>query len=405
MNVPFAPLMVGTMVLRVLSGRLSGAEHRLHAGKFVRVGHGFDHDIVLRDPTTRGVSIELDLGDDVASVRVVAGQVSLFGRPVAAGEQVSLPPYVPMMIGGFAVAVGDPGSDRWEEAQRLSSMVAPAGAAQEVAHERAAIGERMATRLYPMRGALSLERRWPAYAAAIAVLLLLFALAGPAAQWVSRQFHDPAADRSALAAAGFRDLTVTEGPSGPVIRGIVRDDAALARLRQLVAERFGPATLDVDTMDGLAASATDLLRAQGVDGEAAPRRGNALLVTAEFLPSDRQAELERLIRQDVPGVTRVYFAADGKRGDRDLQYFFSGSDYGLATYVEGDPGYITTADGTRWFAGAQVPTGHRIVSIGNGRASFERDGRIEELVLGPSAPPTQDKPSTAGGQTTGGTHS
>lgn len=405
MNAAFAPLMLGTMVLRVLSGRLSGAEHRLHAGKFVRVGHGFDHDIVLRDPATRGVSIELDLGDDVANVRVVAGQVSLFGRPVAAGEQVALPPYVPMMIGGFAVAVGDPGSERWEEARRLSSMVAPAQGPQEVAHERAAIGERVATRLYPMRGALSLERHWPAYSAIAAVLLLLIALAGPAAQWMSRQLRDPAAERATLAAAGFPELSVSEGPAGPVIRGIVRDDAALARLRMIVAERFGPATLDVDTMDGLAASATDLLRAQGVDGEAAPRRGNALLVTAEFLPADRQAELARLIRQDVPGIARVYFAADGKRGDRDLQYFFSGSEYGLATFVDGNPGYITTADGTRWFAGAQVPTGHRIVAIGNGRASFERDGRIEELVLGPNVPPAQDKPSTAGGQISEGTHS
>lgn len=405
MNLSFAPPALGTMVLRVLSGRLSGAEHRLHAGKFVRVGHGFEHDIVLRDASTRGISIELHLGADAASVRVVGGQIRLLGRPVAPGEQVTLPPYVPMSIGGFAVAVGDATSERWDEAVRLSSMLAPGSDPQDLASARAALGERVATRFYPMRDALALERRWPVYAALAALLLLLLALVGPAAQWMSRQLHDPAADRSALALAGFGGLDVREGPNGPIIRGIVKDDAALARLRQLVAARFGRATLDVDTMEGLAASATDLLRAQGVDGEAVPRRGNALLVNAEFLPADRQAELERLIRQDVPGVTRVYFAADSRRGDRDLQYFFSGSEYGLATFVDGEPGYVTTADGTRWFAGAQVPTGHRIVSIGNGRATFERDGRIEELVLGPSAPPGRDDRSAAGGQITGRTHS
>jgi hypothetical protein len=52
-----------------------------------------------------------------------------------------------------------------------------------------------------------------------------------------------------------------------------------------------------------------------------------------------------------------------------------------------------------------VPTGHRIVSIGNGRATFERDGRIEELVLGPSTPPAQGQPVTEGGQITGETQS
>lgn len=406
MNAPFLSIAAGTPVLRVLSGRLRGAEHRLHSGKFVRIGHGFDHDIVLRDGTTRGLSIELHLGEEMANVRVVAGQIGLLGRPVAAGEQVALPAYVPMMLGGFAVAIGDPASERWDESTRLSSMIAPAGEAQDVAPPlRAALGERVATRLYPMRGALALDRKWPLYAALAAMLLLLVALAGPAAKWVSHQLHDEAADQALLAAAGFGDLTIANGPAGPVIRGIVKDDAALARLRLVVAQRMGSATLDVDTMDGLAAAATDLLRAQGIDGEAVPRRGNALLVTAEFLPADRQAELARLIKEDVPGVSRILFAADPARGDRDLQYFFSGSEYGLATFVDGNPGYITTADGTRWFAGAQVPTGHRIVTIGNGRASFERNGQIEELVLGPQTPPAPGQPVANGGTANGGTTS
>lgn len=406
MNAPFLSVAAGTPVLRVLSGRLRGAEHRLHPGKFVRIGHGFHHDIVLRDATTRGLSIELHLGEEMANVRVVAGRIGLLGRPVAAGEQVALPAYVPMMLGGFAVAIGDPASERWEESTRLSSMIAPAGEAQEVAPPlRAALGERVATRLYPMRGALALDRQWPLYAALAAMLLLLVALAGPAAKWVSHQLHDEAADQAMLAAAGFDDLTITDGPAGPVIRGIVKDDAALARLRLVVAQRMGTATLDVDTMDGLAAAATDLLRAQGIDGEAVPRRGNALLVTAEFLPADRQAELVKLIKEDVPGVSRVLFAADPARGDRDLQYFFSGSEYGLATFVDGNPGYITTADGTRWFPGAQVPTGHRIVTIGNGRASFERNGQIEELVLGPQTPPAPGQPVANGGAANGGTTS
>lgn len=384
--------MAGATVLRVLSGRLKGAEHRLHGGKFVRVGHGFDHDIVLRDPSTRGLSLELHLGDEVATVRVVAGEAQLFGRPVGAGEEAALPAFIPMMLGGFAVAVGEPTSERWEETERLSSMLTVA----ETGGQRAALGERVATRFYPMRDALSLERRWPIYTALAAMLLLVIAVTGPATRWIGQQLHSSATDRAVLAAAGFRDLTLTESPNGPMIHGIVRDDAELARLRLLVSERIGPAIVDVDTMQALAASATDLLRAQGVDGEAKPRGGHSLLVTAEFLPADRRAELEKLIKRDVPGVTQVAFAPDGGRGDRDLQYFFSGSEYGLATFVDGNPGYITTMDGTRWFAGALVPTGHKIITIGNGRVSFERDGQVEELILGPETPPARPETNLTG---------
>ncbi|UIJ46514.1 hypothetical protein LZK98_06075 [Sphingomonas cannabina] len=406
MNAPFAPLKLAAVVLRVLNGRLEGAEHRLHPGKFVRVGHGFDHDIVLRDPSTRGLSLELHLGDELATIRVIAGQVGLLGRPVAAGEETALPAYVPMTLGGFAVAIGDPASERWEETARLSTTIAPAGeAAVPVESQRAALTERVATRFYPMRDALSIERRWPVYAVVAAALLLLVALAGPTVRWIGGQFHNPDADRAVLAASGFSALKVSDSPSGLIITGIVKDDAELARLRMVVAERIGAATIDVDSMQALAASATDLLRTQGIDGEARPMRGNSLLVTAEYLPGDRQTELAKLIQADVPGVTRVAFTTDNARGDRDLQYFFSGSEYGLATFVDGSPGYITTADGTRWFAGAQVPTGHKIIAIGNGRVSFERDGRVEELILGNGTPPAPGVASETGGTAKQGTQS
>lgn len=379
-------------VLRVLTGRLAGAEHRLHAGRFVRIGHGFDHDIVLRDPSTRGLSVDLLLGDGVARLKVNAGTVGLFGRPLAAGEEATLPPYVPATLGAFTVAMGDAGSGRWEDAARLSTALGESAVPGDVddaapAARRAAVGQRIATRLSPLTDRLAAERRLPLAAALGGLLLLAGALATPVVRWVNLELRGPQGQGAVLAAAGFHDLKVTDTPSGPLISGVVRDDAALERLRQVVAERIGHATITVDTMQGLAAAATDVLHAQGVDGEVKPARGRGVLVTAEYLPVDRQEELVRSIRRDVPQILSVVFAADAARGDKDLQYFFSGGPYGLATFVDGDPSYLTTADGTRWFEGAQVPTGHRIASIGHGRVTFERDGRTEELVLGAAPPP------------------
>lgn len=390
MNAPFPPpLMIGNMILRVIAGRSKGAEHRLHSGKFVRIGHAFDHDIVLRDASTKGLSIQLHLGADVATIRVIAGEIGLLGRPVAAGEDASLPAFVPLTIGAFVIAIGDADSDRWAEVERLSTMIAPVAAEPAANAPQADLSERLTTRLYPLRDAIAVERNWPFYGVVAALVLLLAIAGGPATQWLSGQFTNAQSHQAVLANAGFRNLTVTDGPTGqgPMIIGVVKDDAELGRLRTVVGERIGRATIDVDTMQAMAASATDMLRAQGVDADARPMRGNSLLVTTEFLPADRQDELSKLIRRDLPAVTRVSFTTSSTRGDRDLQYFFSGGVFGLATFVDGTPGYIVTADGTHWFAGSQVPTGHKILSIGNGRASFERDGRIEELILGTASPP------------------
>jgi type III secretion protein D len=101
----------------------------------------------------------------------------------------------------------------------------------------------------------------------------------------------------------------------------------------------------------------------------------------EYLPQDRQIELTALLKRDLPALKNVEYQMDNRRGDRDLQYFFSTSRSGLATYVDGNPGYIVTQDQTRWFVGSVVPTGHKILGIGGGRVIFERQGLVEELAM------------------------
>ncbi len=394
MNAPFPSLMVGSLILRVIAGRSKGAEYRLPGGKYVRIGHAFDHDIVLRDPSTKGLSLELHLGADLATIRVIAGEVGLLGQPVAAGGDASLPAFVPLTLGSFTVAIGHAESERWGEVERLSTMIAPHTADTVADTPQAALAERLATRLFPVRDIIAADRNWPVYGLLAGGLLLLAIAGGPVTQWVGSRLTGVDNHKVVLAESEFGGLTISEGAVGQglVITGVVKDDVELARLRTVVASRIGRASIDVDTMQAMAAAATDMLRAQGVDADAKPMRGNSLLVTTEFLPADRQDELAKLIRRDLPGVSRVAFATQNSRGDRDLQYFFSGSAYGLATFVDGAPGYIVTADGTHWFAGSMVPTGHKIVAIGNGRASFERDGRIEDLVLGTAPPPAPTNP-------------
>jgi type III secretion protein D len=43
--------------------------------------------------------------------------------------------------------------------------------------------------------------------------------------------------------------------------------------------------------------------------------------------------------------------------------------------------YVVTADGTRYFVGAMLPTGHRIVAIAGTRVDLEREGQATALVF------------------------
>jgi type III secretion protein D len=392
MNAPFAPIETVDWTLRVLNGRLAGAERRLPRGKYLSVGHGLNHDIVLRGKDTSGISLELHLAEEQAYVRVVAGQIELLGRPVGAGEDAILPPFVPLHIGEYAVAIGNQAEARWDEAERLGrAVVAPShGPTEPPPTERAGLIDRVTTRLYPIQQQLTTGSRsmWGVLAAG--TLMLGVALGGPMQDLVFTPMSKPQSAQSTLASLGFSAIKVTGDAASEtlIISGTVKSEQDAARLRKIVDQRFPGALIDVTTMTALAAAATDILSGQKVDAVAKAGVRQSIVVEAEYLPLDRQAELTTLLKRDLPALSAVTFQMDGRRGDRDLQYFFSSSSNGLATFVDGAPGYIVTADQARWFEGSIVPTGHKIVSIGNGRIIFERNGQLEELSMmaGPASP-------------------
>jgi type III secretion protein D len=384
MNAPFSVQQSTHWVLRVLNGRLAGAERPLHVGKYLRVGHALDNDIVLRGAGTAGISLALDLSDDQARVRVISGEITLLGRPIGVDEEATLPPYVPLQIGEFAVAIGGDVEERWQEAERIGqSLTLSPNKADVAPPERADISERIATRLYPLRDHFTNRPSTMWLLIALGVMLIGFAAVAPVTDAIRGELYSPRAVQATLSATGFTGLKVTRDSASEtiIVSGMVTSDRDAARLRKLMGEKFPGALVDITTPGSLAAAATDILRNNKVDAEARAGRAGAIKIISEYLPGDRQAELTALLKRDLPALNTVEYQMDNRRGDRDLQYFFTNSGSGLATYVDGNPGYIVTQDQTRWFVGSVVPTGHKILAISGGRIVFERQGLIEELVM------------------------
>jgi hypothetical protein len=53
----------------------------------------------------------------------------------------------------------------------------------------------------------------------------------------------------------------------------------------------------------------------------------------------------------------------------------------VVNVVYGPRGYVVTADGSRYFEGAFLPSGHRIVRISDDEVRIERDGKTTRLSL------------------------
>ncbi len=398
MNAQAQNIISNPVVLRVLGGRQDGADYRLSQALSVTVGHGFQHDIVLRSTTTKGLSLVLELDHALAKVQVISGYAELLGRVIAAGETIQLPYFVPFSVGDVAFAVGDPSSERWHEASSLSQAIetgpqhveAPVEATTTDAVQQQVSGAitHFTGRAQALATSFNLDKRWPLLAILSAVVIMALLLIQPVSSWLNEEIQGKAAVEQSLAQAGYSKLKVRAKADGNLlVSGLISSDKDLTRLRDLAARKWKNVELDVNTLDGLAAAASSLLSSNNIDAVARPGRGQALVIESEYLPLDRQDELSVMIRKEIPLITNVSFKINEARGDKDLQYFFSDPIYGLAVYVEGEPGwaYIRTANGTKWYQGSKLPTGHNLISMGDGQIQFERNGRIEVLPMSDSA--------------------
>jgi type III secretion system YscD/HrpQ family protein len=367
-------------VLRIVDGRLAGKEFALDDGQRVCIGHALANDVVLRGSGTRNTVVELRVQDGVASLRVLGGSAELLGRTLAEGEEAQLPGYLPFRIGEFVLAHGASGSDRWDGAAQVAASpcltpVAPLPA-PKLSDRLVRIGRE---RLAAFEGRFDMPR--------IAIVAISVVLLGGAAltlgQSITAHRTEPANFEDRLRAENFPGLNVTRNAAGGlIVSGVVAGEPQMKRLQELVADAGVPVALDVTPTAALAAAATEVLEAQGVPGRVEPAPGNArgVVVAAPFLPQDRQRDLRELLQRDVPGLATVTFRIDDSRGGNPLQAFFGTGATGIATLVE-NPAHIVTADGTRWFPGAVLPTGHRLVSVGADSVRLEKDGRMEDVHL------------------------
>jgi type III secretion system YscD/HrpQ family protein len=384
------------LVMRVLTGRNEGAQHVLPPDRRVLIGHAYDNDIVLRNAQSRGLALQLTPHGKLAVLEVLAGEIMVLGRSLVAGERVTLEPYVPVRTCGIAFAIGEADEARWAAAGELAVHDPEAAIIRSEAIPRTNLSERIELRTQPLRSRYADTLFAPRNLALAAALLLAVAVGTfVGTSMLAPPGLSPQAVKRELVAQGFGHLGVEQASNGEglAIVGLVADETQLLRLRQWAEATHPDMALGVATLTSAAEAARNLLAAQNVDAEVRPSGLDGLMIETEFLPRDRQAELEGLLRRDLPRVQFFTFTTSAQRGESDLAYFFNAPGYGAASFVAGDPGYIVTEDGTRWFAGANLPTGHTILDITGNSVTVERDGQRDTLVI--STLPTNQEPDAA----------
>ena len=370
------------LVVRVLNGTRAGSEAALPASGRASVGYEYWHDVVVRDASAKGCAVEIETGDDgVARLTVLDGSALLLGSTLRSGDQAVLPAYVPVAIGDVAFAYGNSGSARWSDATSIVDSTrsdVPAEGEPVLATISLADGWRASLR--DSSGGRLGRALNPRALIGLVLGVLIVVGAGPAVDALHIGGTPAERTQRALVASGYGTVTVKDGPDDTIlVGGYVPTDNDRQHVRALIEAKSLRATMSVETGDELSRSTADVARMNGVEARTRALRSGVVELTTAPMDRDGRRRIEGFIRRDVPGLKQLVFTEDASMSAPDEVKTLTDATKRVASVVAGDPAYIVTVDGARYFPGAILPSGHRLVAIAEQTIVLERNGHQVKL--------------------------
>jgi type III secretion protein D len=343
-----------THELRVHSREHADAPVVLSPGEPLTVGTGWDNDVVL-SASGRSASLRLVLTLELAArgprlrVQVLQGMVRAGGRCWAAGASLRLPP-------GRSL--------RWAEARLVfgSSGAVPVRAPAASSRRGPGVWLRRAVGTAVVATSLGMMT-WASTVGS--------ASTRPA--WPAHQVH------ALLVARGYEGLTVQADAAGLVITGHLDTLVERSQLERILQAEGVQARLRLDINEQLVAAVHEVYRLHGVAAQVRAVGPGRVAVQTMHPDAATVARLQEVVRRDVAGLRELL--ADNHPPPRTPSPVPVVDDPGkrVAALVPGDPSHVVTADGTRYFEGSLLPTGHRIVAIAGSVVQLEREGQASFL--------------------------
>lgn len=372
--------------LQVLEGPQQGASAPVPAGMPFTVGGSADCDIVLRGLAMLPVAVRLCLLPQGLRVEVLRGEVSVGGETLTAGQQRDCRADADLRLGPVRLGLFALEADAAALADEVPIEVAaelsesPAQPARPVGDLPPAATDAPNLRPAGRRGWQALVASGAALAA-VSIGMLASAYtqppAGPQPEALSQQAQ------AMLQAAGLRQLQVRPDADGGglLVSGYLDTGAQRAQAEQLLATQPLPARWQVHVNQQVADAVADVYRINGVPAQARPVGEGAVSVTTREADDRRLDRVRDAARRDVPGLAAIEARNLPPPAPPAAAPVVDDPGKRVASIVPGEPPYVVTADGTRYFEGALLPTGHRIAGIERHRVLLDRDGAVTPLVF------------------------
>ena len=366
--------------LRVLDGPQRGATAPLAAGtSWVLAaeprGHATDADIVLHEQSAAPARVRVRTELAQALIEVLSGEVKLGDQVLGAGAQAVWARQTPLQIGSSAVAYGLACVDEWTAA---AAAARAAGEAAGADHAAATAASPKPPRAAPWR------RRAEVWLAATGAGVLLACFG---TFWMARVVAAPRGAQAApptlsaaLQASEFAALKALPQPDGrTLLAGRLPTFSQRAKLDTWLAVRQFTPVVDVKVDEALTRDVTEVFRVNGVAVQARLTGPGRIEAEAAEPDATRLARAEGVVRRDVRGLEQLDVRNSATPPPPPAPPVPDDPGKRIASLVQGEPAYVVTADGARYFVGSMLPSGHRITAVEKQSVTLERDGRSSTL--------------------------
>ncbi|EHR71428.1 hypothetical protein BurJ1DRAFT_2599 [Burkholderiales bacterium JOSHI_001] len=357
--------------LRVLQGPQQGAQAPLPEGQTVLLamqpaGLAADADIQLRDPQASALRLAITAQGGAAQLQVLEGELDLDDQRLTPGQTLRWACGQPLTLGRTVIACGPEDQPVWTLAPELADEL-PAPALAGPAGSRAP------------------RRRPELWLATVGTVLLLgcagaWALAQLTVKPTTVQRADASTLATALKGSEFAALELQSQPGGALrLQGRLATLAQRGRLDAWLAARGATPALDVVVDEALVREVSEVFRINGVPVQAQVEAPGQVLAQAAEPDAQRLARAEEVVRRDVHGLGGLMVRNSARPAPPPAPPVVADPGKRIASLVPGEPAYVVTADGARYFVGALLPSGHRITEVQAQRLTLERDGQPSVL--------------------------
>jgi type III secretion protein D len=359
--------------LRVLQGPQVGARAPLSAGLACVLaaepdGQGAGADIVLREERVAPARVSVQADWPQATLEVLAGEVRLGDQTLAAGQRTTWMPHAPLQIGSSVVAFGRACDDDWRLGDPVEGLAAQASTTETPAPTATPLRRRAEVWLASLGAGVLLS--------CVGALWMAHGVAAPAPAAI-----DPAAALvTALRGSEFAALDASRSADGRLtLRGRVPTQVQRTLLDAWLTERRLAPTVEVWVDEAVAHDVAEVFRVNGVAVRtqlAGPGRIAAEAAEPDATKLNRATEV---VRRDVRGLQALDVRNTAKPAAPPAAPLSDDPGKRIASLVPGEPAYLVTADGSRYFLGALLPSGHRVMQIAKGSLTLELNG--QQLIL------------------------